>query len=211
MDALMEKPHRFCFISRWATIVMLVFMLAACGFHLRGDFQFSFSTIYLNCSPGSPITRLFNRFNRGMQMVKVVDNPKEAEVILSISNERKKQRTLSYDNNGDAREYELFYRLTYSLRTQKGKELIEPTTITLRRTMTYDDSEDLAKEREKQMLYADMQRDIVQQIFRRLNKVVMEEEDRLPLAPEEASAKDDELQNTEIPGGTFQIESDSHP
>lgn len=190
--------------TRWLAVIGFAFMLAACGFHLRGDFTFSFSSVYLD-PPGSPIYRLIRRFNRGMQMTKIVDNPKEAEVILTISQEREKQKTLSYDNHGDAREYALFYRVTYSLRTQKGRELVAPTTITLRRTMTYDDSEDLAKEREKRMLYADMQQDIAQQILRRLSKVTMEEEDRLP---QQAETDEVEIQNqnAEMPGGMFQIE-----
>lgn len=192
-------------IARWLMAIGFAFMLAACGFHLRGDFKFAFSSMYMNFPPGSPMTRLIKRLNRGMQMTEIVGNPKEAEVILTISHEREKQKTLSYDNHGDAREYALFYRVTYSLRTQKGKELVAPTTITLRRTMTYDDSEDLAKEREKRMLYADMQQDIAQQILRRLSKVSMAEEDRLP-PKAEGENEDIQEQNAEMPGGLFQIE-----
>lgn len=203
----MEITHTpyFRFIVRWLAAIGFVFMLAACGFHLRGDFKFTFRSMYMNFPPGSPMTRLIKRLNRGMQMTEIVENPKEAEVILTISHEREKQKTLSYDNHGDAREYALFYRVTYSLRTQKGKELVAPTTITLRRTMTYDDSEDLAKEREKRMLYADMQQDIAQQILRRLSKVSMAEEDRLsPKA--EGDNGDIQEQNAEMPEGLFQIE-----
>ena len=192
-------------ITRWLVVIGLAFMLAACGFHLRGDFTFAFKSMYMNFPSGSPMSRLIKRLNRGMQMTKIVDNPKEAEVILTISQEREKQKTLSYDNHGDAREYALFYRVTYSLRTQKGKELVAPTTITLRRTMTYDDSEDLAKEREKRMLYADMQQDIAQQILRRLSKVTLDPEDVLP-EDTQADGGIIQNQNAEMPGGMFQIE-----
>jgi len=199
-----QKPLRF--IIRWLVSIGFVCMLAACGFHLRGDFKFAFKSMYLD-PPGSPVFRLIKRLNRGMQTTEIVDNPKKAEVILSVLHERQKQKTLSYDNHGDAREYALYYRVTYSLRTQKGRELIEPTTITLRRTMTYDESEDLAKEREKKMLYADMQQDIAQQILRRLSKVTMEEGDALP-----QEAGDDggmiQNQNAEMPGGMFQVEQE---
>lgn len=198
----MEHTPKIRFFTRWFAIIGLAFMLAACGFHLRGDFKYDFSSMYIE--GGSAMSRLMKRYNRGMQATKIVDNPKEAEVILAISQERRKQKTLSYDNNGDAREYALYYRVTYALRTLKGKELIEPTTITLRRTMTYDDSEDLAKEREKQLLYADMQQDIVQQMMRRLARVDMDDADRRPVdedgeVPEEGSAQ---------PDGSFKIQSD---
>ncbi len=203
----MEITHSpyFRSITRWLAVIGFAFMLAACGFHLRGDFKFAFKSMYLETPPGSVIPRLFKRLNRGMQMTDIVASPKQAEVILTVSHERKKQKTLSYDNHGDAREYALYYRVTYSLRTQQGKELVEPTTITLRRTMTYDDSEDLAKEREKQMLYADMQQDIAQQILRRLSRVTMEEGDALPQETE-ADGSVVQNQNAEMPGGMFQIE-----
>jgi LPS-assembly lipoprotein len=196
-------------VARWFAVIGLAFMLVACGFHLRGDFHFAFKSMYVETPGGSQILRIINRLNRGMKTTEIVNNPKNAEVILSISNERKKQKTLSYDNHGDAREYALYYRVTYSLRTVKGRELVAPTTITLRRTMTYDDSEDLAKEREKQMLYEDMQQDIAQQILRRLSRVTME---GLPGQSQDMQAAEsidqNENDNAQMPGGAFQIETD---
>ena len=200
----MEHTPKIRFFTRWFAIIGLAFMLAACGFHLRGDFKYDFSSMYLEFPNGSPMKRLFKRYNRGMEATQIVDNPKEAEVILSVSQERKKQKTLSYDNNGDAREYALYYRVTYTLRTLKGKELIEPTTITLRRTMTYDDSEDLAKEREKQLLYADMQQDIVQQMMRRLARVNMDDADRRQINAEGEASEG----GSSLPDGSFEIQSD---
>ena len=45
--------------------------------------------------------------------------------------------------------------------------------ITLRRDMTYDDTQVLAKESEEALLYEDMKSDAVQQVLRRLSVVQM--------------------------------------
>ena len=63
-------------------------------------------------------------------------------------------------------------------KTSHGKMLIEPTKISLRRTMTYDDSEALSKENEEILLYKDMQQDMAQRLLRRLATIKLTAEDR---------------------------------
>jgi LPS-assembly lipoprotein len=65
------------------------------------------------------------------------------------------------------REYALFQRFTFSVTDAKGV-VIPPTAITLRRVITYDENQELAKQAEEALLYRDMQSDLVQQILRRL-------------------------------------------
>ncbi|MNN27862.1 LPS-assembly lipoprotein LptE [compost metagenome] len=43
-----------------------------------------------------------------------------------------------------------------------------PTVITLKRDLSYNEAQVLAKEAEEAMLYRDMQSDLVQQILRRI-------------------------------------------
>jgi len=50
-----------------------------------------------------------------------------------------------------------------------GNNLVAPGEIFLRRDMTYDDTEVLAKESEEALLYRDMKTDAVQQMLRRLS------------------------------------------
>ncbi|MSQ50133.1 MAG: hypothetical protein EXR30_07055, partial [Betaproteobacteria bacterium] len=50
----------------------------------------------------------------------------------------------------------------------KGGEFLPLSTVQLTRDITFNDSEVLAKETEEQLLYRDMQFDMVQQIMRRL-------------------------------------------
>jgi LPS-assembly lipoprotein len=65
-------------------------------------------------------------------------------------------------------EYRLIYRVRFSVSDAKGADFLPPSTVTLTRDMTYDDSQVLAKEGEEQLLFRDMQSDMVQQIMRRI-------------------------------------------
>ena len=57
------------------------------------------------------------------------------------------------------------------LRTLAGKELIPESEIFQQREITFNETAALSKESEEALLYRDMQRDIVQQLVRRLAAV----------------------------------------
>ena len=69
------------------------------------------------------------------------------------------------------REFELRSRFGFELRSASGKELIPPSEILLKRSLTYTEGAALAKEQEEAFLYRSMQSDIVSQVLRRLASV----------------------------------------
>ena len=165
-------------LYRWIVVFVTAVLLASCGFHLRGNYDFTFSTLYIDFPANSHAARVLKRLIKGMELTKIVDNPKEAEVILSAISESTHKEVLSYNIQGRAREYSLYYKLEFMAKTAQGKILIEPTKISLHRTMTYDDSEALSKENEEIMLYKDMQSDMAQQLLRRLASIKLSESDK---------------------------------
>ena len=72
------------------------------------------------------------------------------------------------NTQGRIREYSLVYRLRFRVNGAGGKELIPPTELALKRDISFNESQAIAKEKEEDMLYRDMQSDAVQQILRRL-------------------------------------------
>ena len=66
------------------------------------------------------------------------------------------------------REFQLRYRIGFRVHDGKGGEYVPQSVIQLTRDVTFNDSEVLAKEAEEQLLFRDMQSDMVQQIMRRL-------------------------------------------
>ena len=66
------------------------------------------------------------------------------------------------------REFQLRYRVAFRVHDGKGGEFLPASTVQLTRDITFNDTDVLAKETEEQLLYRDMQIDMVQQIMRRL-------------------------------------------
>jgi len=61
--------------------------------------------------------------------------------------------------------------LVYRIRHSDGRTLVEPTALRAQRDYNYDDDLALAKQREADLLYEDMERDLLQQLVRRLAAV----------------------------------------
>ena len=150
--------------------LMITVMLSACGFHLRSpaDTNLPFKSIYLGLPESSPLGIELRRNIRGGGNTEVLPSAKEAQAIMVILAETRDKSVLSLNNLGRVREYSLSSTLRFRVTDNKGQELLAPVEITLKRDINYDESQVLAKESEEAMLYRDMQKDLVQQILRRL-------------------------------------------
>ena len=146
-------------------------MLSSCGFQLRGtngQSELPFKTIYLGIAENSPLGIELRRNIRASGNTVVVNEPKEAQAIIEVLNESREKATLSLDTRGRIREYSLYYKLRFRVKDGADKELLAPTEITLKRDLSFNEEQLIAKEKEEEMLYRDMQTDLVQQILRRL-------------------------------------------
>lgn len=146
-------------------------MLSACGFQLRGSngqAAIPFKTIYLGIGESSPLGVELRRYLRAGGDTRIVSDPKAADAIIEVLSESRDKSILSLNSQGRIREYSLFYKLRFRVTDNKGKELLTPTEITLKRDISFNESQVIAKEKEEEVLYRDMQSDLVQQILRRL-------------------------------------------
>ena len=143
-------------------------LLAACGFQLRGTADMPFDTLYLPGATGGIALELKRNIQSG-SATRVVDDPKAAEAQLLFSEETRIKEILALSSAGRVREYRLIYRVGFRVGDGKGGDFVPPSTVTLTRDVTYDDAVALAKETEEQLLFRDMQADMVQQIMRRLS------------------------------------------
>jgi LPS-assembly lipoprotein len=125
-----------------------------------------FPSLYDNFSERSLFGHELTRAWRASD-VRLTDNPKEAAATLNILNELRERQILSLGGQGRVREYQLRYRLAYQVSNAKGV-ITPPTEIVLKRDISFNDSDVLAKESEETLLYRDMQTDAVQQLLRRL-------------------------------------------
>ena len=140
--------------------------LAGCGFHLRGAVQLPFPSVYVQVANTSQVGHDIKRALRASD-VRVTENPKDAAATLAILSEIRERHILSLGGQGRVREYQLRYRLAYQVTNPKGV-VTPPTEIALKRDISFNDTEALAKEAEQATLYRDMELDAVQQLLRRL-------------------------------------------
>jgi LPS-assembly lipoprotein len=145
--------------------------LSACGFALRKAPTYAFKTLFNTAAEGSTLGTEFNRNLEAGGTVKVIRDPRlidQADVIFDVVADQREKVVVGVNAAGQVREFQLRTRFTFRLRTLAGKILIPPSEILLTRDITFNETAVLAKETEEQLLYRDMQSDIVQQVLRRL-------------------------------------------
>jgi LPS-assembly lipoprotein len=152
---------------RRALLLAALVLLAGCGFKLRGTADVPFETLYIPGSSGGIALDLKRNIQAGTD-ARVVDDPKQADAILEFSEEAREKDILSLTGTGRVREFQLRYRVGWRVHDGRGGIYVPQSTIQLTRDVTFNDAEVLAKEAEEQLLFRDMQTDMVQQIMRRL-------------------------------------------
>jgi LPS-assembly lipoprotein len=155
-------------LNNAALIAVLAFALAGCGFHLRGTADLPFSSVYVPGANTGIALDLARNLRAGTN-VKLVDDAKQAEAILEFTGETRAKEILSLTGTGRVREFRLRYRVGFRVHDGKGNDYVPASTLELTRDVTFNDADVLAKEAEEQLLYRDMQGDMVQQIMRRLS------------------------------------------
>jgi LPS-assembly lipoprotein len=143
-------------------------LLAACGFHLRGDVGLPFGKIYISGDPSHPTVSQLRQYLSKAPHLQLVAKPEDAEANLQVLDEQRERIISALSSAGRVREYELRIRVSFRLTDNKANELIPPSEIALFRLVSYNDTQILSKGEEEVLLYNDMQNDIVQQILRRV-------------------------------------------
>ena len=142
-------------------------LLSSCGFQLRGTADLPFDTLFIPNTTGGIALDLKRNIQSGTRTV-VVDDPKKAEAVLEFSEETREKHILSLAATGRVREYQLRYNVAFRVHDGKGGEFLPTSRVQLKRDVSFNDSDVLAKETEEQLLYRDMQFDMVQMVMRRL-------------------------------------------
>lgn len=148
-------------------LALAALTLTACGFHMRGQADLSFQTLYIQ-NATSPVAVELKRALKA-NGIKVVSVPDQSDLQLDLMGEGYEKRILSLSGGGKVREFELLYRVTFRTR-ETGSELwAAPQSVEGRRDYSYDDTQLLAKEGEEVRLNSDMRSDAVREILRRLS------------------------------------------
>lgn len=156
-------------LPRLIAMLLLTMLLAACGYHLRGEAIMPFKTIYISAAnPGSALVQELRK-NLKTNNIQIMNKPDKADIILNISLEQPDMVILSLDATGLVNEYQLRYRVSLRAYDNQQREWLPASDLLLTRDLIYDNSQILAMSSEEALLFQNMSSDMAQQILRRLS------------------------------------------
>jgi LPS-assembly lipoprotein len=147
--------------------VLFVWALSGCGFQLRGAYSLPYESIYL-ASGDSVVCAGLKRQIQASGGTRIADRAEDAQATFLPSGEWRDAIIVSLSGSGRVREKRLRYRYVYRIVDAKGRDLVPQAYVELSRDVTYADSETLAKTQEEELLWRDMENDLIQQLMRRL-------------------------------------------
>jgi LPS-assembly lipoprotein len=155
----------------WAISALLALLVTACGFHLHGYDQsqmrpFPFKTLYIEGSGG--VAGYTSDWLSRDPRVKLVKSANGADAVLRVTGESQNKEISIIDRSGSTSEYRLNFVFTAQLR-MNGEPVGKDIELRQSRTLTYSDSQILGKDQEEALLWADMQRAVVQVLVYRLS------------------------------------------
>ena len=151
-------------------LLLTLFMLTACGFHLRGSQSstFNISNIYIDASNAPQLGREVKGRMKGAGVI-VNESPANASYILTLKEERFEKSVLSVAaDTGKVEEFLIKYSAKMDARDNDGKQLINNETINLARDYTFDETAVLGEFSENQLLRKDLVVRASSQVLRRL-------------------------------------------
>jgi len=148
---------------------MLMFLLTACGYHLRGAIELpeALQKIYVRGASAELTNVIATTFRSASG--ELVATAAEAGMILNIINEDYQRRTISIDSSGYSNEYDLVYRLTFDLLDNQGVVLIAAQTIEVSKSYFNEQSSNtvLSKGNEEAVLRKELYNQAVRSVIDR--------------------------------------------
>jgi LPS-assembly lipoprotein len=151
------------------TVPLFALLLTSCGFHLQGRQPLPPQFAYTYVDTRDEQTDFVQDLRKALiaSKVNVIRTQGSAGATVTVHEDELVERILSVSARNIPTEYELTYRVTFSV-ISEGKTLIEKEEISATRDISFDEAQLLAKEREQEILRAALARDLVGLVMRRL-------------------------------------------
>ena len=150
-------------------VIGWLFMVAGCGFQLRGQAPLPavLATPYLEA--GDHYTPLYAALEARLRAAgaRLAANPSAASAVIHLRVDDTGRELLSVSARNTPGEYEVHYTVEYSVSTG-AQELLARQQLSLTREYSYDESAVLAKEHEEQSLRAALAEELAGLMLRRL-------------------------------------------
>jgi LPS-assembly lipoprotein len=146
--------------------------LTACGFRLAGSEPLPGVMARPYLSLKDPYTDFSREFEHRLKSSGALPQPARegSTATVEVTKDLVEQRTLAVSAKNIPTEYELTYTVTFDVRGAE-KELLAPQTISLSKDFSFDETLQLAKEHEADILREQMARDLVSIAMHRLTSL----------------------------------------
>ena len=156
-------------IQKKIIALLMLLMIASCGFHMRGITEISFKTISLEGKELSFTKNLKKVLNSNkVAIVLPSENP---ELRVELIGEESEKRILSLSGQGLVREYEIFYRVRYRIKTLDSDIWSQENILETRRDFTFSDSNLIGKEEEERQLNESMRNEAISSLFNQIQLI----------------------------------------
>lgn len=175
--AVLKSPARRA-VLRGVAMAGLAGGLTGCGFALRQAPTFAFDSVQVTGSENTSMSRALQQamLASGIQVTNSsaasqAGTPVTPQVVLAVLVDQHERVVSGQNESGEVRELTLRARFRFRLSTPAGKYLLEETELLLERDISFSETAALSKAAEENMMFRDMDGDIVQQVVRRLAAV----------------------------------------
>jgi LPS-assembly lipoprotein len=153
-------------------VLMSICVLSACGFRLAGSEPLPAVMARPYLSLKDPYTDFSREFEHTLKTSgATLQSAREgATATVDITKDLVEQRTLAVSAKNIPTEYELTYTVTFGVHG-RDKELLAPQTISLSKDFSFNETQQLAKEHEADILRQQMARDLVSITMHRLTSL----------------------------------------
>ena len=142
--------------------------LMSCGYRLRGMVDLPYKVIAITGNPSPPMRADLQRAILMGTDAKVAFNPKDADLILEITNDLSGREILAYNSSGQVSAYRLNIRVGFRAFDTAGGEIVPEAEIYITRDMDFSVSTVLATDAQQQQFLTSMRSDLAVQILRRV-------------------------------------------
>ena len=156
-------------MKRTVASLLAMAALAGCGFHLQGRQPMPEAFAYTFIDTKDEQTDFVQDLRKALLASgsKVIRTQGSSGATVSVHEDELTERILSVSARNIPTEYELTYRVKFSV-TAGGKTLIDNEEISATRDLSFEESQLLAKEREQEILREALARDLVALVMRRM-------------------------------------------
>ena len=152
-----------------ALIALPALWSTACGFKLRGSVSIPYKAIAITGAPSPQLRADLEMMILTGSDSKVVNNPKDADLILEIISEVYSREILAYNANGQISAYRLNSKVEFRASDQNGVDIVPEAEIYVTRDMDFSVSTVLASDVQQQQFTNAMRSDLSLQILRRVS------------------------------------------